>query len=73
MPSSAPLQSGNPTDRRRRGAQCYLQNLARQSTAAVILATGNSQIKFLEALIALGGRWSRLALILTNAGIDASR
>src|SRR5947207_7740624 len=45
-------------------ARNYLQEvLARQGSAAVILATGNSQIQFLEALIALGGvDWSRLTL-----------
>ncbi len=58
-----------------KSAQNYLQDLlTRQSTAAVILATGNSQIKFLEALIALGGvDWSRLALFHLDEylGIDA--
>ena len=45
-------------------AQKYLQEiLAGQPSAAVILATGNSQIEFLEALIALGGvEWPRLIL-----------
>lgn len=45
-------------------AQHYLQHLlTQQSSAAVLLATGNSQIKFLEALISLGGiDWSRIAL-----------
>src|SRR5437867_1696345 len=45
-------------------AQEHLQEVvARQGSAAVILATGNSQIQFLEALIALGGvEWSRLTL-----------
>ncbi len=45
-------------------AQQYLQEvLAGKGSAAVILATGNSQILFLEALIALGGvDWSRLTL-----------
>ena len=45
-------------------AQQHLQEvLAEKSSAAVILATGNSQIKFLEQLIALGGvDWSRLTL-----------
>jgi len=40
----------------------YLQNLLQQkSTVAVLLATGNSQIKFLDALITLGGlEWSRM-------------
>jgi glucosamine-6-phosphate deaminase len=43
-------------------AQTYLSTLLKtQSQATVILATGNSQLKFLEALIALGGiDWSRI-------------
>ncbi len=43
-------------------AQDYLSTLLKtQSQATVILATGNSQLKFLEALIALGGvDWSRV-------------
>src|ERR1041384_141944 len=47
-----------------RVAQQYLKEvLAKQPSAAVILATGNSQIQFLESLIALGGvDWSRLTL-----------
>jgi glucosamine-6-phosphate deaminase len=56
-------------------AQQYLQEvLARQGSAAVILATGNSQIQFLESLIALGGvEWSRLTLFHMDEylGIDA--
>lgn len=56
-------------------AQHYLQNLlTQQSTATVILATGNSQIKFLEALITLGGvDWSRVILFHLDEylGIDA--
>ncbi len=55
-------------------AQNYLQHLlTQQSTAAVILATGNSQIKFLEALIGLGGvDWSRIVLFHLDEylGID---
>lgn len=45
-------------------ARKYLQDvLERQDTAAVLLATGNSQLKFLDALIALGGvDWSRIIL-----------
>jgi glucosamine-6-phosphate deaminase len=45
-------------------AQKYLQEvLAQQETATAILATGNSQIQFLDALIRLGGvEWSRLSL-----------
>lgn len=54
--------------------QNYLQHLlTQQSTATVILATGNSQIKFLEALIALGGiDWSRITLFHLDEylGID---
>lgn len=57
-------------------AQKYLQHLlTQQSTAAVILATGNSQIKFLEALIGLGGiDWSRIVLFHLDEylGIDAN-
>lgn len=42
----------------------YLINiLNKQTEARILLATGNSQIQFLEALIALGGiDWSRLVL-----------
>ncbi len=45
-------------------AQKHLQQvLKQQDTAAVLLATGNSQLKFLDALIALGGvDWSRIIL-----------
>jgi len=57
-------------------AQRYLQEvLARQPSAAVILATGNSQIQFLESLIALGGvDWSRLTLFHMDEylGLDAT-
>jgi glucosamine-6-phosphate deaminase len=44
--------------------QKYLQQiLNQQDTAAILLATGNSQLKFLDALIALGGvNWSRITL-----------
>jgi glucosamine-6-phosphate deaminase len=44
--------------------QKYLQNLLQQQgTAAVLLATGNSQLKFLDNLIDLGGiDWSRITL-----------
>jgi glucosamine-6-phosphate deaminase len=43
-------------------AQNYLQQvLQQQETAAVLLATGNSQLRFLDALINLGGvDWSRM-------------
>lgn len=42
----------------------YLQNLLQQQkSVAVLLATGNSQLKFLDALIYLGGiDWSRVIL-----------
>jgi glucosamine-6-phosphate deaminase len=45
-------------------AQAHLrETLAAKGSAAVILATGNSQIKFLEELIRLGGvEWSRITL-----------
>jgi len=49
--------------------------LAKQATVACILATGNSQIRFLEHLIALGGiDWSRATLFHMDEylGIDAS-
>ena len=49
--------------------------LDRSGRAAVILATGNSQIQFLEALIELGGvDWSKLTLFHMDEylGIDAS-
>src|SRR4028118_1739386 len=57
-------------------AQNYLQNkIAQQGAAAVVLATGNSQIQFLEALIALGGvDWSKITLFHLDEymGIDAN-
>jgi glucosamine-6-phosphate deaminase len=52
-----------------------IETLAQKSFAAVILATGNSQIRFLENLIALGGvDWSRLTLFHMDEylGIDAN-
>jgi glucosamine-6-phosphate deaminase len=56
-------------------ARDYLvELLARQSSAAAILATGNSQIQFLEALIALGGvDWSKITLFHMDEylGLDA--
>jgi glucosamine-6-phosphate deaminase len=37
--------------------------IARQGSAAAILATGNSQIRFLKQLVALGGvEWSKVTL-----------
>jgi glucosamine-6-phosphate deaminase len=55
--------------------QNYLQSLLiQQDRATVLLATGNSQIKFLEALIALGGvDWSKVTLFHLDEylGIDA--
>ena len=54
----------------------YLQNLlSQQGTASIILATGNSQLKFLEALIDLGGiDWSQITLFHLDEylGIDAN-
>lgn len=49
--------------------------LGKQRTVACILATGNSQIRFLENLIALGGvDWSRLTLFHMDEylGLDAN-
>ena len=49
--------------------------LAQKGAAAVILATGNSQIKFLEQLISLGGiDWSKITLFHMDEylGIDAN-
>ncbi len=57
-------------------AQNYLlHKISQQGTAAVILATGNSQIQFLEALIALGSvDWSKITLFHLDEylGIDAN-
>jgi glucosamine-6-phosphate deaminase len=57
-------------------AQRYLQEtLARQGSAAAILATGNSQLQFLDALVALGGvDWSRVTLFHMDEylGLDAN-
>jgi glucosamine-6-phosphate deaminase len=57
-------------------AQRHLQaTLARQGSAAAILATGNSQLRFLDALVALGGvDWSRVTLFHMDEylGIDAN-
>lgn len=59
-----------------RAAHEYLSDvLARKGSAAAILATGNSQIKFLEQLIVLGGiDWSRITLFHMDEylGIDAN-
>ena len=49
--------------------------LTRQGQAAVILATGNSQIQFLENLVGLGGiDWSKVTLFHMDEylGIDAN-
>ncbi|MBD2182917.1 glucosamine-6-phosphate deaminase [Planktothrix sp. FACHB-1355] len=55
-------------------AQDYLQNLlAQQGSATVILATGNSQIEFLDALIVKGGvDWTKITLFHLDEylGID---
>jgi glucosamine-6-phosphate deaminase len=56
-------------------AQNYLQSLiGQQGAASVILATGNSQIQFLEALKGVGGvDWSRVTFFHLDEylGIDA--
>jgi len=57
-------------------AQRQLQEAqSRQGTASVILATGNSQLQFLDALAALGGvDWPRVTLFHMDEylGIDAN-
>jgi glucosamine-6-phosphate deaminase len=57
-------------------ARKYLQeSVAKTGSASVILATGNSQIEFLEALVSLGGvNWSVVTLFHMDEylGIDAS-
>jgi glucosamine-6-phosphate deaminase len=54
----------------------YLRDvLAKQNSAAAILATGNSQIQFLDTLIALGGiDWSKITLFHMDEylGMDAN-
>lgn len=56
-------------------AREFLMNvLARQDSAAAIMASANSQIQFLEALVGLGGvDWSRITLFHMDEylGIDA--
>ncbi len=54
--------------------ECLLDALARQGSATVIFATGNSQVQTLDALVALGGiDWSRVAMFHMDEylGIDA--
>lgn len=57
-------------------ASVYMKDvLNRQGTAAVILATGNSQIQFLEAVVAWGGvDWSKVTLFHMDEylGLDAN-
>jgi glucosamine-6-phosphate deaminase len=55
--------------------RCLQETLARQGAASVIFATGNSQLQFLDALVALGGvEWSRVTLFHMDEylGIDAN-
>ncbi|HAM73437.1 MAG TPA: glucosamine-6-phosphate deaminase [Verrucomicrobiales bacterium] len=50
-------------DAARMAHECLTAALARQGQAAVILATGNSQIQFLDELVRLGGiDWSTVTL-----------
>ena len=70
-----PSQPELAQDVARRAHECLTDVLARKGSAAVILATGNSQIKFLEQLIALGGMdWSRITLFHMDEylGIDGN-
>lgn len=53
----------------------FADTLARQGSAAAIMATGNSQIQFLDKLVALGGvDWSKVTLFHMDEylGIDAN-
>jgi glucosamine-6-phosphate deaminase len=56
--------------------KAYLQEiLAKQGAARLIMATGNSQIQFLDALISLGGvDWSKITLFHMDEylGLDAN-
>jgi glucosamine-6-phosphate deaminase len=61
-------------DAARMAHECLTQTLARQGRAAVILATGNSQIQFLDELVRLGGiDWSTVTLFHMDEylGLDA--
>jgi glucosamine-6-phosphate deaminase len=57
-------------------ARDYLEStIAQRGSAAVLLATGNSQIRFLEAVIGLGGvDWSKITFFHLDEylGIDAA-
>lgn len=56
-------QASLAADAAARAQGCLQTALTRQGTAAAILATGNSQLQFLDALVALGGvDWSRVTL-----------
>ena len=56
-------QSALAADAAVQARDCLQAALTRQGTAAAILATGNSQLQFLDALIALGDvDWSRVTL-----------
>jgi glucosamine-6-phosphate deaminase len=68
-------QADMARDVARIAGECLADALERRGSAAVILATGNSQIQFLEALIALGGvDWSKITLFHMDEylGIDAN-
>jgi glucosamine-6-phosphate deaminase len=70
-----PDQASLATDAARMASDCLAQALASQGAARVILATGNSQIQFLEALVAMGRvDWSRVTLFHMDEylGIDAA-
>jgi glucosamine-6-phosphate deaminase len=50
-------------DAAKQAQACLLDVINRNGSAAVILATGNSQLQFLDALVPLGGvDWSRVTL-----------
>lgn len=56
-------QSNLAMDAAKQAQACLRDVLHRNGSAAVILATGNSQLQFLDALVALGGvDWSQVTL-----------
>jgi glucosamine-6-phosphate deaminase len=68
-------QASLATDAAQIAREHLCETIRRQGRAAAILATGNSQICFLQALVALGGvDWSRVTLFHMDEylGIDAT-
>jgi glucosamine-6-phosphate deaminase len=58
-----PTQAEMAGDVTQEARRCLQEVLARQGSAAIIFATGNSQIRALDALVALGGvDWSKITM-----------